>query len=173
MTKPAAKLGDPGTDHDGFPPTPIVSGSPDVWIDGLPAARVGDPLAPHAKPKHPPHPRQIAAGSTTVLVNGKPLALTGSAVDCGGVIIGSGSVVVGDMAPTCSKEQISKYFNEHFLLIDKATGKCCPNMAYGINGKTEAFEGISNQDGKTQLITGEQGESISLEYIFQLRAGTR
>ena len=97
MTKPAAKLGDPGTDHDGFPPTPIVSGSPDVWIDGLPAARVGDPLAPHAKPKHPPHPRQIAAGSTTVLVNGKPLALTGSAVDCGGVIIGSGSVMVGDM----------------------------------------------------------------------------
>lgn len=97
MAKQAAKLGDLGTDHDGFAPTPIISGSPDVLIDGLPAARVGDALAPHAKPKHPPHSRQIAAGSTTVLVNGKPLAITGGAVDCGGVIIGSGSVIVGDM----------------------------------------------------------------------------
>ena len=95
MTKQAAKLGDLGTDHEGFPPTPIVSGSPDVMIDGLPAARLGDPLAPHAKPKHAPHARQIAAGAATVFVNGKPLAITGSAVDCGGVIIGSGSVIVG------------------------------------------------------------------------------
>lgn len=37
----AAKVGDIGTDHDGFPPTKILSGSPDVFIDGIPAARVG------------------------------------------------------------------------------------------------------------------------------------
>lgn len=96
MSKHAAKVGNIGTDHEGFYPTPITAGSPDVFIDGIPAARVGDPLAPHDKPNHPPHPRKIASGSSTVLVNGKPLAMTGSAVDCGGVIIGAGTVIVGD-----------------------------------------------------------------------------
>lgn len=96
MSKHAAKVGNIGTDHDGFYPTPITAGSPDVFIDGIPAARVDDPLAPHDKPNHPPHPRKIASGSSTVLVNGKPLAMTGSAVDCGGVIIGAGTVIVGD-----------------------------------------------------------------------------
>lgn len=99
MGQRAVTLGDIGTDHNGFPPTPVTAGSPDVFIDGKPAARVGDPLAPHSKPKHPPHPRSIAAGSSTVFVNGKPLAITGGAVDCGGVTIGSGTVVVGDQAP--------------------------------------------------------------------------
>nr|WP_287147122.1 type VI secretion system PAAR protein [Aeromonas sp.] len=80
MSKQAAKVGDIGTDHDGFHPTVIIAGSPDVFIDGIPAARVGDPLAPHDKPNNPPHPRSIASGSSTVLINGKPAALTGGAV---------------------------------------------------------------------------------------------
>lgn len=96
MSKKVVLLGDLGSDHEGFPPTPVVAGSPDVLIDGKPVARVGDPLAPHSKPKHPPHPRAIAAGSATVLINGIPAAVTGSAISCGGVTIGSGSVVIGD-----------------------------------------------------------------------------
>lgn len=99
MAKSAAKVGDIGTDHDGFHPTAITAGSPDIFIDGIPAARVGDPLAPHDKPNNPPHPRKIASGSSTVFINGMPAALTGGAVDCGGVIIGSGTVVIGDQAP--------------------------------------------------------------------------
>ena len=94
--KKVVLLGDIGTDHNGFPPTTVIAGSPDVLIDGKPVARVGDPLAPHFKPKHPPHARAIAAGSSTVLINGIPAAVTGSTVSCGGVTIGSGSVVIGD-----------------------------------------------------------------------------
>ncbi|WP_203299806.1 type VI secretion system PAAR protein [Marinobacter sediminum] len=96
MTKSIVLLGDLGTDHAGFPPTPVIAGSPDVLIDGKPVARVGDPLAPHTKPKHPTHSRTIAAGSSTVLINGIPAAVTGGAISCGGVTIGSGSVVIGD-----------------------------------------------------------------------------
>ena len=48
MPKKAATVGDIGTDHDGFPPTPIIEGSQDIIIDNKPAARVGDALAPHA-----------------------------------------------------------------------------------------------------------------------------
>ncbi|HEY9119694.1 MAG TPA: PAAR domain-containing protein, partial [Marinobacter sp.] len=58
-----------------------------------PVARLGDQLAMHAKPKHPPHPRAIAAGSPTVMIEGKPAALTGDAISCGGVVIGSSSAV--------------------------------------------------------------------------------
>jgi len=96
MSKAVVLLGDLGSDHQGFPPTPVLAGSPDVLIDGKPVARVGDPLAPHSKPKHPLHPRAIAAGSGTVLINGMPAAVTGGAITCGGVTIGSGSVVIGD-----------------------------------------------------------------------------
>jgi len=96
MSKAIVLLGDLGSDHEGFPPTPVIAGSPDVLIDGKPAARVGDPLAPHSKPKHPPHPRTITGGSATVMINGKPAAVTGGAISCGGVTIGSGSVVIGD-----------------------------------------------------------------------------
>ncbi|PSF05929.1 hypothetical protein C7H09_12320 [Marinobacter fuscus] len=62
----------------------------------LTTSRVVPVTAPHSKPKHPPHPRAIAAGSATVLINGIPAAVTGSAISCGGVTIGSGSVVIGD-----------------------------------------------------------------------------
>ncbi|MDA0148890.1 type VI secretion system PAAR protein [Vibrio sp. LaRot3] len=88
-------VGDIGTAHDGFPPTPVVAGSGTVKMDGIPTARVGDPLVAHAKPKHPPHGRSIAAGSGTVFADGKPVARTGDAVSCGGVVVGGGTVNVG------------------------------------------------------------------------------
>ncbi|WP_252109560.1 MULTISPECIES: type VI secretion system PAAR protein [unclassified Halomonas] len=84
-------LGDIGTDHDGYPPTPVIEGSPTVIMDGKPVARLGDALEPHDKPNHPTHSRSIAQGSGTIFVDGKPVALTSHAVDCGGVVIGSGS----------------------------------------------------------------------------------
>lgn len=66
----AARLSDKGTQHDGYYETVITAGSPTVFIDGLPAARMGDPLTPHSKPEHPPHPRKIAGGSSTVFIDG-------------------------------------------------------------------------------------------------------
>ncbi|EBA1891806.1 TPA: hypothetical protein ACIA0S_004097 [Salmonella enterica subsp. houtenae serovar [1],40:z4,z23:-] len=52
----AARLNDQGTQHDGYHETVITGGSPTVYVDGLPTARMGDPLTPHDKPKHPTHP---------------------------------------------------------------------------------------------------------------------
>ncbi|GAA4497432.1 type VI secretion system PAAR protein [Pseudaeromonas paramecii] len=95
MCPSIALLGDMGTDHDGFHPSPIISASPDVLLDNKPVARQGDALAPHTKPKHGPHPRSIAGGEASVLINGKPVAVTGSDISCGGVVIGSGSARAG------------------------------------------------------------------------------
>ncbi len=66
----------------------ISSGSGDVFIHGLPAARVGDATSCGAT---------IVTGSSTVFINGKPAALLGAATSHGGVIIsGSGNVLIGD-----------------------------------------------------------------------------
>ena len=43
----AARLTDTGSGHECFLPSPVASGSPDVIINDQPAARKGDPLAPH------------------------------------------------------------------------------------------------------------------------------
>ena len=102
MSKPIVLLGDLGLDHDGYPPTPVITGSPNVLVDGKPVVRVGDQLAMHSKPFHPPHPRVIASGSSTVMINGMPAAITGGDVACGGVTVGSGSVVVGDSPAAAS-----------------------------------------------------------------------
>ncbi|EDS4738588.1 hypothetical protein B0C58_004623, partial [Salmonella enterica subsp. enterica serovar Oranienburg] len=77
----AARLNDKGTEHDGYHETVITAGSPTVLIDGLPAARMGDPLTPHDKPEHPPHPRKIASGSSTVFIDGLPGVLQALAED--------------------------------------------------------------------------------------------
>jgi uncharacterized Zn-binding protein involved in type VI secretion len=67
--------------------TPIVSGSSDVLINGMPAATVGSTTACGAS---------IAAGSSTVTINGKPAAIQGAATTHGGVVIsGSGNVLIG------------------------------------------------------------------------------
>ncbi len=91
----AVKLGDIGLDHGGFPPTAVIAASSTVKIDGIPLARKGDALAPHDKSKNPPHPRAISSGSGTVFVDGLPVVRSGDSVDCGGSLVGGGSVNIG------------------------------------------------------------------------------
>ncbi|MCU1789361.1 S-type Pyocin [Pectobacterium polaris] len=97
----AARLNDIGSGHDCFPETPIIEGSPDVIINGQPAARQGDTVLLHGCPcPNAPdgvHSRKIAEGSSTVIINGKPAARIGDGINCGGVLTsGSGNVIIGD-----------------------------------------------------------------------------
>ncbi|MGY2573344.1 type VI secretion system PAAR protein [Vibrio sp. C8] len=96
----AARLGDIGSEHDCFPPTPITSGSSTVMINYLPAVRQGDPLQAHGCPcdktPHGNHPRRVAGGSSGVFIDGKPAARLGDAIDCGGTIsTASPDVMIG------------------------------------------------------------------------------
>ncbi|OOF08741.1 phospholipase [Salinivibrio sp. MA427] len=97
----AGRLGDSAAGHGCFPATPIISGSPDVSINGKPAARKGDPVLLHACPcpkmPHGIHGRSISAGSSNVSINGKPASRVGDAIGCGGqVAAGSGDVFIGE-----------------------------------------------------------------------------
>jgi hypothetical protein len=59
------------------------------------------------KPNHPPHPRAISSGSSTVMIDGKPAAMSGSAVNCGGTVNCGGSVNIGDTPGSTSASAIS------------------------------------------------------------------
>ncbi|WP_244473469.1 PAAR domain-containing protein [Rhizobium sp. Leaf262] len=61
--------------------------------------RVGDSYVPHRCRvcPEPVHGRKLAAGSSTVFINGKPGGRIGDAIDCGGQAqTGSPNVFIGD-----------------------------------------------------------------------------
>ncbi|MDE1479809.1 PAAR domain-containing protein [Xenorhabdus bovienii] len=86
----AVKIGDIGTEHGDCPATPVITGANSVKVDGVYLARQGDVLQSHSS-----HSRAIEGGSGSVFIEGKPAARTGDAVNCGGVVIGGGSVNIG------------------------------------------------------------------------------
>ncbi|PID35341.1 MAG: hypothetical protein CR964_00120 [Rhodobacterales bacterium] len=100
----AARKTDMCSGHGCFPPSSAIGGSFNVFINRLPALRVGDAVAPHGCPDCPPHPRAISAGSPSVFVNGIPLARVGDGVACGGsVMVGSANVVADERTPGAPK----------------------------------------------------------------------
>lgn len=82
-------VGDIGSGHDGYESSPVIEGSSTVTIDNRKVARVGDALEPHTDNSHPPHPRRIATGSSSVFIEGRAVAIEGCEVDCGGTLIAS------------------------------------------------------------------------------------
>ena len=150
MSKAVVLLGDLGSDHEGFPPTPVLAGSPDVLVDGKPVARLGDPLAIHSKPLHPPHPRAIAGGSSTVMINGQPAAITGSAITCGGVTIGSGSVIIGDTHSPAAFSGISPMA----VAQSRASVANIGNYASGIEAGNGRTSSVASRFGSPQFREG-------------------
>ena len=84
--------------------TTVLGGSPNVVVGNVGVLRQGDPLAAHTIQQTPPllppcinHPGQMVnTGSTTVFVNGIPIARVGDLVDIGGAITaGIPNVVAG------------------------------------------------------------------------------
>ncbi len=90
MVLRAARKGDLGSEHDGFPASKAIEGSPDIEINGKPAVRVGDAFEAH------PHERHLKEGSSSVWFNGRKAGRVGDAIDCGGTVEdGSPDVSIG------------------------------------------------------------------------------
>lgn len=86
----AARKNDQGEPHKQEPYI-INDGSPDVSINGQPAARFGDPSTAHAR-----HVSKIAGASESVFVNGQGLARVGDPLGgCTNIKTGSDNVNVG------------------------------------------------------------------------------
>ena len=88
----AARLRDP-TSHPGL----VAQGSPNVLIEGMPAARLGDKHVCLLPPLAGPHPpSMMAKGSATVWINGKPAVRQMDPSGCGAqVLAGALTVLVG------------------------------------------------------------------------------
>lgn len=94
MGLPVCRLGDIGGQHQCWPARSNISGSTNVFINGIPAHRLGDAWAPHTC--QTTHSGSLASGSNKVYVNGLPLGRIGDAISCGGsVMTGSLNVFAG------------------------------------------------------------------------------
>lgn len=92
----ATRLNDNNTGHDACPPRPLITGSKNVFINGLPAGRVSDKYATHSCIEHSPHQDFISEGSSSVFINGLSAGRVGDAVLIGGnVLEGSNNVFIG------------------------------------------------------------------------------
>lgn len=92
----ATRKDDCCTGHDACPPAELCEGSPNVFINGRPAGRVGDKYKSHGCFAHAPHQDYIATGSTTVYINGKQAGRIGDDVEIGGTVRdGSFNVYIG------------------------------------------------------------------------------
>ena len=118
MGKPAARAGDPHTcpkvehlkAHDGGP---IMEGSANVFICGLPAARVGDRVQCHGSIDI------IAEGDPGVFINGQPAARMGDKTEHGGLIVGGcESVLIGTSKQGRCAQQAAKA-GSPFLVVEK------------------------------------------------------
>lgn len=89
----AARVSD-ATSHPGMIAGP---GAPNVLINGLPAARLGDLHACAFPPPAGPHPpNSIATGSTSVFITQQPAARLGDLAGCSATIVsGSPNVNIG------------------------------------------------------------------------------
>lgn len=92
----ATRIGDCCTGHDACAPVPLVTGSDDVFVNGIGAGRKGDTYASHGCIAHTGHSDVIVGGSESVFINGMPAARTGDAVSIGGSVRdGSPDVFIG------------------------------------------------------------------------------
>ena len=92
----ATRVGDPDVAHCSS--MTRAAGSPNVYVNGIPWSRQGDPNTTHLVPPFPcgPHTAPISVGSTTVFINGKGAGRVGDAITgCTSVAGGSPNVFAG------------------------------------------------------------------------------
>ena len=90
------RLGDKCSGHGCHPPRPNVQGSPNVFICGLPAHRIGDNWASHRCGDNS-HGGVTVRSSGTVFCNGMGLARVGDEISCGSFCAeGCDTVTAGD-----------------------------------------------------------------------------
>ncbi|AXH70746.1 PAAR repeat-containing protein [Vibrio phage BONAISHI] len=98
MGQPASRGPEGTTGHGCWPPTIINGNASTVFINSMPAMKVGAPTIPHTcvVPKHPTHGSALVGGSGTVFVEKIPLGRIGDPIGCGEAIAsGSSNVFAG------------------------------------------------------------------------------
>ncbi|WP_313085747.1 PAAR domain-containing protein [Pseudomonas sp.] len=166
--KPAARLSDPtACPKTGHGTNPIAAGSPDVFFDGLPAARQGD---------------STGCGSAlssnliaNVLINGKPAATLGSLGDHGNVVIGgSGTVIVGSTSSPASFTPplpLAVEKQAHAKALDRPASPYSPTAPQPNPGQTRARKEETAHPATHGLEQEEEEEELDSRQAVTLRIG--
>ena len=117
----AARIGDTVSVHEcGVTPT-AATGSPNVFINGIAAHRVGDTNTahPYAPVTCPTHETALTSGSPNVFVNGQPLGRVGDPYSCGiTVTSGSPDVLINESyTPTKTSEPLMRSYTTSKLNV--------------------------------------------------------
>ncbi|OYQ16422.1 hypothetical protein B7L09_17070 [Pseudomonas mandelii] len=148
--KPAARLTDPTTcPLPGHGTNPIASGSPDVFFNGLAAARVSDKCTCG----------QVLNGgfSSTVFINGLNAMTLDSTTSHGGVVIGgSGNVIIGRShtpTPFIPPMPIIGQPLVEFKAVSAGNGEPIAQQDYEIEtAEGRIVKGQTNAEGMTQSV---------------------
>nr|WP_122208577.1 PAAR domain-containing protein [Pseudomonas viridiflava] len=171
MVKPAARITDPTScPMPGHGAKAISSGSPDVFFDGLAAARKGDICSCGSM--------LISGVSATVFINGKNAALVDTIGSHGDVVVaGSGTVIIGDShtpAPFIHPIPLSiqKIYGQSFNITDSETGSplAFRDFVATVNGVETT--GVTSANGVAQVKTSAPNASISIHVLFSAPART-
>jgi len=152
--KPAARVSDPTIcPIPGHGTNPIASGSPDVFFDGLAAARVGDTCTCG---------QALSGGfSSTVFINGRNAITLDGTTDHGGVVIGgSGTVIIGNThtpAPFIPPLPIVGQPVVEFEAANTRAGEPIAQQAYELEtAEGRIVKGHTNAQGMTQSVATRQ-----------------
>jgi uncharacterized Zn-binding protein involved in type VI secretion len=146
--KPAARLTDPTTcPLPGHGTNPIASGSPDVFFNGLAAARVSDKCTCG---------QTLNGGfSSTVFINGLNAMTLDSTSSHGGVVIGgSGNVIIGSShtpAPFIPPLPIIGQPLVEFKAVSAGNGEPIAQQDYE-TAEGRIVKGQTNAEGMTQSV---------------------
>jgi uncharacterized Zn-binding protein involved in type VI secretion len=169
--KPAARITDPTScPVPGHGVNPIASGSPDVFFDGLAAARQTDKSACGSA--------IVGDVASTVLINGLPAATLGSTGAHGNNVIGgSGTIIIGNShtpAPFTPPLPLvlPNTFGQSFSVLNSETGEplALRDFVAIVDGVT--ITGVTDASGVAHIKAPSKDSKISLHIKFSAPART-
>lgn len=154
---------------------PAVMGSPDCYINGVAALRVGDPGTHSACCGE--NTWKAATGAPGVFINDLPAHRVRDTTNhCGGVgvlITGSPNVVIGDYGGHAEASALqatltrTSPFDGGFIVIDEESGEPVVGRRYRITfADGSVIEGRTNERGRTIVVDTESPEEIHID-IFE------
>jgi uncharacterized Zn-binding protein involved in type VI secretion len=182
MSLPLIVQGDT-TSHGGT----VIEGAPFFDTDGTPVALVGH-LVTCPKCKGGPFP--IISGASDMVCDGRPVARHGDKIACGATLISgqarsqwsaergadnatSSGASAQSFTDQSLVDRLEGAFDEHFVLVDNASGKPIDGFAYGIATTGDEQEGKTGADGKTACACSNKPEAVNLKYAVQQQIGIR
>jgi len=165
----AARIGDTNSVHEcGVVPT-ASSGSSNVFINGIPAHRVGDSNTAH--PFAPPpvgcptHVTTVSSGSPNVFVNGQALARVGDPYTCGITVTSGSPNVFANDAYTATETDYPKMTHQ---AIDRfSVLEMIATLLFGSMAHADPIDHLDEEDFKSIFVEKDKSKYYSTEAFYE------